>query len=71
MSEGRQAWSLARGADCDVTAAQVDALRSVLEAVRMRVEERCVVADRFASQAEKLAEAAEARPGWWSWRRRT
>ncbi len=37
---------------------------------RQRVEEWKAVADRFATQAEKLAEAAEARRGWWPWKRR-
>jgi hypothetical protein len=70
MKQERDA-ALARGAERDVIAAQVDALRSVLEAEKLRTEEWKAVADRFASQAEKLAEAAEARRSWWSpWRRR-
>jgi hypothetical protein len=37
---------------------------------RQRVAEWQAVADRFASQAERLTEAAEARRGWWPWKRR-
>jgi DNA primase len=61
----------------DAIAAQVDALNTVLAierertaAERARVEEWKAVADRFATQAEKLTEAAEARRGWWPWKRR-
>ncbi len=57
--------------------AQVDALNTVLAVERertaaeqARVEEWKAVADRFASQAERLTEAAEARRGWWPWKRR-
>jgi DNA primase len=59
-----------------VITARVDALNTILavereraEAERARVEEWKAVSDRFASQAETLAEAAQARHGWWSWRR--
>jgi chromosome segregation ATPase len=61
----------------DALAAQVDALNTVLIMERertaseqARIEEWKAVADRFASQAERLTEAAEARRGWWPWRRR-
>jgi hypothetical protein len=37
---------------------------------KLRIEEWKAVADRFASQAERLVEAAEARRGWWPWKRR-
>ncbi len=40
------------------------------DVLAVKVEEWKAVADRFATQAEKLAEAAEARRGWWPWRRR-
>ena len=60
----------------DALAAQVDALNTILAierertaAEQARVEERKAVADRFASQAERLTEAAEARRGWWPWRK--
>jgi hypothetical protein len=59
-----------------VISAQVDALNTILAVEReraaaeqARVEEWKAVADRFASQAETLAEAAQARRGWWPWRR--
>jgi cell division protein FtsB len=61
--------ALARGADRDVIAMQLEALRTVLDAEKQRTEEWKAVADRFASQAETLAEAARARRGWWPWRR--
>jgi hypothetical protein len=61
--------ALAKGADRDLIAAQVDALRAVLDAEKQRTEEWKAVADRFALQAEKLVEAAEARRGWWPFRR--
>ncbi len=67
MKEERDA-ALARGADRDVVAVQLDALRAVLDAEKQRTEEWKAVADRFASQAEKLTEA-QARRGWWPWRR--
>ena len=61
----------------DAIAAQVEALNTVLAverertaAERARVEEWKAVADRFATQAEKLTEAAKARRGWWPFRRR-
>ncbi len=61
----------------DALSAQVDALNTVLTIERertaveqARVEEWKAVADRFASQAERLTEAAEARRGWWPWKRR-
>jgi hypothetical protein len=41
----------------------------LLTAERARVEEWKAVADRFASQAERLTAAAEARRGWWPFRR--
>jgi hypothetical protein len=69
MKEERDA-ALARGADRDVIAVQLDALRAVLDAEKQRTDEWKAVADRFATQAEKLAEAAEARRGWWPFRRR-
>jgi hypothetical protein len=37
---------------------------------KARIEEWKAVADRFASQAERLTEAAESRRGWWPWKRR-
>jgi hypothetical protein len=37
---------------------------------KLRIEEWKAVANRFASQAERLTEAAEARRGWWLWRKR-
>ena len=46
----------------------IGALGQVAEE-KARVEEWKAVADRFATQAEKLAEAAEVRRGWWPWRR--
>jgi hypothetical protein len=59
----------------DTLAAQVDALNTILAverertaAERARVEEWKAVADRFATQAEKLA-AAQLRRSWWPWRR--
>ena len=61
--------ALARGADRDVIAAQLEALRTVLDAEKQRTEEWKAVADRFATQAEKLAAVAETRRGWWPWRR--
>ncbi len=65
--EGRAA--LAR---VGVLEALLDAERKRVEEIRevekQRVEEWKAVADRFASQAEKLAEAAEARRSWWPWR---
>ena len=61
----------------DALSAQVDALNTVLTlerertaAEQARVEEWKAVADRFASQAERLTEAAEARRAWWPWKRR-
>jgi hypothetical protein len=61
----------------DAIAAQVEALNTVLAVERertaaeqARVEEWKAVADRFATQAEKLTEAAEARRGWWPFRQR-
>jgi hypothetical protein len=48
--------------------AQVAALNAFLAAERARVEEWKAVADRFASQAERLTEA-QARRGWWPWRK--
>ena len=75
LKEERDA-ALARGADRDVIASQLDALRSVLDIERQRtaaeqarVEEWKSVADRFASQAEALTRAAESRRGWWPFRR--
>jgi hypothetical protein len=64
-------------------AVQLAGLQAVLDAERKlhtgalgqvaeekaRVEEWKAVADRFAMQAEKLAEAADGRRGWWPWRR--
>jgi chromosome segregation ATPase len=61
-------------------ATQLDALNAVLAVERRRADERAAaereraeewkaVADRFASQAERLTAAAEARRGWWPWRR--
>jgi len=50
-------------------AAQVDALKATLEVERQRVDEWRAVADRFATQAEKLAAASDARRSWWPWRR--
>jgi septal ring factor EnvC (AmiA/AmiB activator) len=41
----------------------------LLSAERARVEEWKAVADRFATQAEKLTAADEARRSWWPWRR--
>ncbi len=41
----------------------------LLAAERARVEEWKAVADRFATQAEKLTQAAETRRSWWPWRR--
>jgi hypothetical protein len=61
--------ALTRSADRDLIAVQLDALRAVLDAEKARTEEWKAVADRFASQAERLT-AAEARRGWWPWRRR-
>jgi flagellar hook-basal body complex protein FliE len=61
----------------DALSAQVEALNTVLAIERertageqARVEEWKAVADRFASQAERLTEAAESRRGWWPWKRR-
>ena len=59
----------------DTIAAQVDALNTILAverertaAERARVEEWKAVADRYATQAEKLT-AAQLRRSWWPWRR--
>lgn len=63
-----------------VAVARVAALEAMLDAERkraeeireterQRVDEWKAVADRFATQAEKLAAAAEARRSWWPWRR--
>lgn len=49
--------------------ARVDVLEARLAAEQQRVDEWKAVADRFATQAEKLASAAEARRSWWPWRR--
>ncbi len=57
-------------ADLRTKAGRVDVVEALLETERQRTEEWKAVADRFASQAEKLTEAAEARRGWWPWRRR-
>jgi hypothetical protein len=54
----------------EVSAAERQRVEEVRETERQRVEEWKAVADRFATHAEKLAEAAEARRGWWPWRRR-
>jgi predicted oxidoreductase (fatty acid repression mutant protein) len=53
----------------DLISAQVDALRSVLDIEKQRTEEWKAVADRFATQAEKLGAAAQVSRGWWPWRR--
>ena len=64
-------------------AVQLAGLQAVLDAERKlhtgalgqvaeekaRVEEWKAVADRFATQAEKLAAASDARRSWWPWRR--
>ncbi len=63
--------ALSRAADRDVIASQLEALRAVLDAERQRVDEWKAVADRFATQAEKLTAAAEARRGWWPLFRRS
>jgi hypothetical protein len=52
-------------------AAERQRVEEVREVERQRVEEWKAVADRFASQAEKMTAAAEARrTTWWPWRRR-
>ncbi len=56
-------------ADLRTKAGRVDVVEALLETERQRTEEWKAVADRFASQAEKLTEA-EARRGWWPFRRR-
>jgi TolA-binding protein len=56
-------------AELTTKAGRVDVAEALLDTERQRVEEWKAVADRFASQAETLAEAAQARHGWWSWRR--
>jgi hypothetical protein len=72
---GCRSWFSARNrkarhcSDRDLIAVQLDALRAVLEAEKQRTDEWKAVADRFAGQAEKLVEA-DARRGWWPWRRR-
>lgn len=50
-------------------ASQAETLEALLDSERQRVDEWKAVADRFASQAEKLAAAAETRRSWWPWRR--
>jgi hypothetical protein len=68
-------------AELTLKAARVDVLEALLDTERKRVdeireserqhiEEWKAVADRFATQAEKLADAAEARRSWWPFRRR-
>jgi hypothetical protein len=56
-------------ADLTTKAGRADVLGSLLEAEKQRTDEWKAVADRFATQAEKLAAAAEARRSWWPWRR--
>ncbi len=48
---------------------RADTLDALLDSERQRVDEWKAVADRFATQAEKLTAAAEARRGWWPFRR--
>ena len=54
--------ALALAADRDTLAARLEALQTVLEIEKRRVDEWKAVADRFAEQAEKLATA---RRPWW------
>ena len=56
--------ALALAADRDTLAARLEALQTVLEIEKQRTEEWRAVADRFASQAEKLAARATRKP-WW------
>jgi hypothetical protein len=79
----RTEWDTAKVAE-HALAVQIAGLQAVLDVERKlhagtldrvaegkaRVEEWKAVADRFASQAERLTEAAEARRGWWSWSKR-
>jgi hypothetical protein len=50
-----------------VKTGRVEALEALLESERQRVEEWKAVADRWATQAERLSEQ---RRGWWPFRRR-
>ena len=67
LKEERDA-ALTRASDRDSLAIQLDALNAVLVVERSRVEEWKAVADRFASQVERMA-VLERRRSWWSWRR--
>ncbi len=61
--------ALATIADLTAKAGRADVLEARLTAEQQRVDEWKAVADRFASHAEALAAAAEARRRWWPWRR--
>src|SRR4051812_40780756 len=61
--------ALSRASDRDSLSVQLDALNAVLVVERSRVEEWKAVADRFASQVEKLAVPDRQRRFWWPWRR--
>jgi hypothetical protein len=61
--------ALSRASDRDALSVQLEALNAVLAVERSRVEEWKAVADRFASQVEKMAAPERQHRSWWPWRR--
>jgi hypothetical protein len=61
----------ARAADLSLQAAQVEALNTILDAERKRLDELRQDRDRWIAQAERLAlPPAPARRGWWPFGRK-
>jgi len=61
--------ALSRASDRDELSIQLDAINAVLAVERSRVDEWKAVADRFASQVQKMAVPERQRRSWWPWRR--